>query len=177
MKAKAVGHTSDKNTFKKELQFVVSEYPEDPVKEKAQDILNYMNKANAPKASVPKTKYVYDPTAKQVFVFTSPKKTTSANSFKNSISNFNREFFREDDLEITSSSIKTNTVFLVRTFKDEKTAIRYYKAVRSNSALILAARQQGAEEYLISTENFRLLFKSKDEAEYKAFFQGNYPIK
>jgi tetratricopeptide (TPR) repeat protein len=176
MKAKAIGHTSDKGTFKKELEFVVSEFSDDPVKEKAQDILNYMNKKSVAKTVV-KTKYKYDPAAKHIFIFSSSKKTTSSNSFKNSISNFNRQFFREADLDITSSTIKTNNVFLIRTFNDEKTAMRYYKAVRNNSTLILSARQQGAEEYLISVENFRLLFKSKDEEEYKAFFQENYSVK
>ena len=66
-------------------------------------------------------------------------------------------------------------LFLVRTFDNAELAMRYYKAARNNKQLMLEARKQGAEEYLISAENFRMLFRSKTENQYKEFFEENYP--
>lgn len=174
MKAKAVGYTSDKESFRKELEYVVKEFPDDPVKQKAQEILDFMNKKSSEKPKV-KTNYKLDLKDKHLFVFTCSNTGGNINPFKNKISDFNTKFFRESKLDITSSALKDKQLFLVRTFNSAEEAMRYYKAVRNNSGLILAAREQGAEEYIISLENFRLLFRSKDEKEYRSFFEENYP--
>lgn len=174
MKAKAIGHTSDKETFKKELEFVVKEFPEDPVKTKAQEILNFMNK-KATEKKVEQTVYKVNSNDKHIFVFSCSNSSKNLNRFKNKISDFNSAFFREAELNIASSALNKNQLFLIRTFKSAEEAMRYYKAIRNNSGLILTARQEGAEEYIISVENFRLLFRSKTEDQYKEFFEENYP--
>ncbi len=177
MKAKATGYTKDRETFRKELEYVVSEFPEDPVKQKAQEILDFMNKAQTAKPKTKakkKTNYVYDEQDKYMFIFTADSKSKNLNPFKNKISNFNSQYFRESKLDITSSALGKRQLFLVRTFKSYAEAMRYYKAARNNSELILAARQEGAEEYVISITNFRLLFQSKDEQEYLEFFKAKY---
>lgn len=181
MKAKAVGYVRSKEEFKKELEYVVAEFPEDPVKGKAQEILNYMrnNQMVTPTSSTAKetTPYQYNSQAKHMFVFSTAAKNKNLNEFKNKISDFNSQSFREKNLEITSTALQGNQLFLVRTFNNEDEAMRYYKAARNSSKLILAARQEGAVEYVISVENFRLLFQSKDEQEYKDFFNANYSSK
>ncbi|KAA3649485.1 MAG: hypothetical protein DWP98_06940 [Bacteroidetes bacterium] len=179
MKAKSIGYTEDKETFRKQLEYIIQEFPKEPVKEKAQEILNFMNKTATTEKnaeSEEEIKYVFNPKAKHIFVFTIDVKDKDLNEFKNQISDFNKNFFRETKLQITSSALNDSQLFLIRTFENLEQAARYYKAARNNSALMLKARQEGATEYLISNENFRLLFKSRNEQEYVTFFNENYPI-
>lgn len=174
MKAKAIGHTEDRETFKKELQYVVKEFSEDPVKQKAQDILDYMNQKQSDN-NKPQTPYKLNKGDKHIFIFSCTNSSKNINEFKNKISDFNTRFFRETKLSIASSALGKKQLFLVRTFDNAELAMRYYKAARNNKQLMLEARKQGAEEYLISAENFRMLFRSKTENQYKEFFEENYP--
>lgn len=171
MKAKSIGYARDKESLRKALEYVVTEFPEDPVKEKAQEILDKMNAAKAEEPKSGNKPFTRNAEEKHMFVFSIPGKNADRNAFKNKVSNFNNQFFREGGLSITASSLGENQLFLVRFFNSEFEAMRYYKAIRNNSQLMLNARQIGAEEYIISVPNFRLLFQQKNEAEYKDYFK------
>ncbi len=175
MKAKAIGHIKDRETFKKELQYVVKEFSKDPVKAKAQEILDYMNKnlgdsnSETKKSSV---EYKYDPSEAHMAIFSLSGKET--NAFKNQLANFNGQYFREAKLQITSSVLKSNQTLLVRPFSNAGEAVRYLKAAKNNLQLMKAVKELGGQVYLISNNNFRLLFKDKSEELYLNFYNSNY---
>ncbi len=167
LKAKSIGYTQDKGSFKKALEEVVEKFENEPVADEAKRILAFMGQQVKSEEAL--ASYIYNPSQQHLFVFTFSKEKDN-NQLKNKLSDFNRQYFRERKLEITATVLKGSSQLLVRTFASEAEAMRYFKAVRNNTGLILLARQMGAEEYLISLENFRTLFKNKDEMAYRSFF-------
>lgn len=175
MKAKAMGHINDRETFKKELEFVVKEFPTDPVKQKAQEILNYMNKDNSGKSpsSAKKSKFKNNPAEPHMVVVSVSGK--DANGIKNQISNFNNSNFRESKLQITNSALKQKQMMLIRSFKNDADAIRYYKALKADTSLKNSIENNQGRTYIISNSNFRVLFKDKNEDAYFNYFIETYP--
>lgn len=181
LKAKATGHVRSKEEFKQSLEKVIADHPEDPVKNEAQFILDYMKKMGVKK---PKTKEVkkeekpdfdYNPKDIHLFILSAKKNSKNFNYLKNELSNFNRQSFREIKLQVTSSSLKDKDLYLVRSFASQEEAIRYLKALQNNKKLALMIKQANAIEYIISNTNFRTLFKKKNEEDYIRFFKEKYP--
>lgn len=175
MKAKAMGHINDKETFKKELEFVVSEFPDDPVKEKAQEILNYMNKNKSEKKpnSNAISRYKNNPSEPHMVIVSIEGK--NANGVKNEVSNFNNTSFREAKLQITNSALKQKQMMLVRSFKNDADALKYHKAMNANPTLMKIINENQGMTYIISNSNFRILFKDKNEEAYFNYFLETYP--
>lgn len=177
LKAKAIGHSKSEEEFEIALKKIIEDHKEDPVKDEAKRILDYMKKMKGP--AEPKKEevtYDYDPKDKHLFIVSADKGAKSFNQLKNKLSDFNRQYFRERKLDVTSSILKNRSLFLVRTFPTQDEAMRYLKALQNNKELELIMKQSNSTKYLISNTNFRTLFKSKDEKIYLNFFTQKYPI-
>lgn len=176
LKAKAIGYTKSKEEFREALIAVIGDHPESEVKGAAQEILAYLNREPGSVSSTKeKTPYIYDPMSAHVYIMSLPNESKKSQELKNKISDFNKEFFRQNDLEFTTSALKNKKIFLIRTFSNEKEAMRYLKAIRNKLEISLPAKQENALDYIISNDNFKLLFKSKDELDYLDFFNKKYP--
>jgi len=175
LKAKAIGYTSSKEAFKAALEEVVADHPDAEVSEQAEEILKLINQKKPTNLNSTKVSYIYDPNQEHMYIMSLPTNSKKGNDLKIKISNFNQEFFRESSLDFTTTTIKGRKLFLIRTFKNEKEAMRYLKAIRNQLEIALEAKQEGGYDYLISTENFRELFKVKKEDAYLEFFLNKYP--
>jgi tetratricopeptide (TPR) repeat protein len=180
LKAKAIGYTASKEDFKKALEKIVAEHGEDPVKDKAQQILDYMKSMNAATektvAEAPAPEYAHDPKEKHLLILSSENNNQSFKELRNQLSNFNQQYFKQQGLDITSSILDKKNLYLVKTFNNQEEAIRYLKALRNNTAIMSLVQQSNTLDYLISTSNFRMLLKSKDEKAYLDFFLKKYEV-
>lgn len=183
LKAKAIGHIRTKEEFKKSLLAIVEEYPDDPVKDRANDLISYINQMNTKKEEKPKEVkkpaiiYEYKPEEKHLAIISAPAENDAAfNVVKNRLSNFNVQYFREQKLKVVSSALNDNSLYLIRTFPNQALATRYIKALKNNTKLMVLMEKAGAQQYLISTPNFSKLFKSKAEEEYIKFFSEKYSL-
>ncbi len=176
LKAKAIGYTRPKEEFREALIKVIGDHPESDVKPAAQEILAYMNKGGeVQKKENEAPPYFYDPTGKHVYIMSLPGGTKKAQDLRIKISNFNKEYFRENDLEFTTTALSDRKLFMIRTFSNEKEALRYLRAIRNQVEISLAAKQENGFDYIITNDNFKLLFKSKKEELYLNFFKDKYP--
>lgn len=185
LKAKSIGHIRSKEEFKAALQKLIADHPESKEKTTAQDILNYMKKmeaeANAPATSnntvaTPKVTYGVNQKAKHILVISAfQNKGSKFPLLKNKLSDFNKQYFRANNLSVTQSALNTKSLYLVRTFDNQNLAVRYLNALKNSSQLPLMMKETNATAYLISNENFRKLFQSKDEEQYIKFYEENYP--
>lgn len=176
LKAKAIGHVKSKEAFKTALENVVKDHPEDTVKERAQYILNYMKSmGNGPKEKPETGLWKYQPNENQMFIMSLEEGGANARQLKLKLANFNQEFFREKELDFTTSSLPGRTLYLIRTFKNEMEVMRYYTAVKNNPEVLVEIKKANAQPYIISIPNFRTLFKHKNEEDYLEFFSKKYP--
>jgi len=185
LKAKAIGHSKTKEELRISLEKIVVDHSGEEEKEAAQHILDYMKNLNKPQPKEKEGKkkkkkeevtYSYNSEAKHMFIISGKGGSQTFKNIKYNLSNFHSEFFREEDLNIQSSLLKDNKLYMVRTFATQKEAIRYIKALRNNKVLMNLIQRSRAKEYIISIPNFQVLFRSKDESRYLEFFENNYEI-
>jgi hypothetical protein len=158
--------------LKAALEKIVKNYPEDPIKDKAQQILNFMNNVGGVEEASP---FEVNKQDKHMFIMSMPQNQSNSNQLKNKLSDFNKNSFREEELEFTTTALPGKQLFLIRTFENQAKAVRYYKALNNNNQITIMASQMNAESYIISMSNFRLLFKEKNEKAYLEFFMRQYP--
>ncbi len=173
LKAKAIGHVRPLEEFKTALLDVIKEYPEDPVKEQAQQILDYINKNSAAQPKVLKTdSYVFEESEKHIVLIKVDQQNNQNDKVKNSINNFNTAYFKGVQFDVSKILVGTNqNMLMIRTFDDKKGAMNYYEMLQKQSKLEAAIK---AGVYLITNRNLRTLFKEKDIEAYAAFFNANY---
>lgn len=172
LKAKSIGYTRSKEELKAALEQIVNDYPEDPIKEKAQRILNFMNDVGGEEEASP---FQLDQKDKHMFIMSMPQNQNNSMQLKNRLADFNKKSFREENLEFTTTALPGKQLFMIRTFENQEKAVRYYKAINNNNPITIMASQFNAQSYIISMSNFRLLFKEKNEKAYLEFFMRQYP--
>ncbi len=177
LRAKAIGKSATQEEFKTALEKVVADHPESNVKEEAQLILNYMKRGNPspPTENSPEI-YNNNPKENHLFILSLAAGSKNTELIKNQLSNFNSEFFRQKQLDLTTSNLENRILLMVRTFKNLDEAKLYLQALRNNPQLMSLIGSEDARQYIISTSNFRTLFKSKDEEEYITFYKRQINI-
>lgn len=179
LRAQAIGYSKSKLVFKDALEGVVKNHPNTPEQKKASEILVFLKQAPSSQEPTSETKviYTYNPKSKHIFVLSAEvTKSSNFSILKNKLSDFNKQYFRESNLSVTQSALQNKSIYLIRTFENEALATRYVKALKNNSQLNSLIQQFDPKQYIISNENFRTLFQSKDEASYLEFFNKEYPI-
>ena len=157
------------------MEDVVAEHPETEVGKLAEEMLKRMAGTKSATPASEKPNYLHDPSKEHIYILSLPNRSAKSNELKNKVSNFNQEFFREAKLNFTTTTVKGRKLFLIRTFTDQKQAMRYLRAIRNQLEISLQLKQEGGRDYIISTENFRLLFQTKNEEDYLEFFLNKYP--
>ena len=183
LKTQSIGKSKSIVEFKKALEKLIKDHPSTPEQKRAQEMLAFLNQQvkgkGAPTAGQTKgskkTNYGHDPKEQHMMIISAKQdKNSGFNSLKNKLSDFNRNSFREIRLSVTQSALGDKDMFLVRGFKNEAEADRYYQAIKNDASVKIAVSQTKSNQYIISNSNFRLLFKSKDEEEYIKFFKSDY---
>ena len=65
---------------------------------------------------------------------------------------------------------------LVNEFKSKEEAERFIKKIDGSSSPLKDFRQYDVEDFIITRENFEILFKTKALEEYKEFYQEHYKL-
>ena len=179
LKAQSIGQSKSKSEFKAALEKLIADHPKTPEQARAQEMLTFLNQritsGGADQNATPKVSYVRD-AKDQHMVIISAKQTKNSgfSALKNKLADFNKKSFREIRLSVTESALDDKTMYLVRGFNNEEDAIKYLKALKNDPAVSTIVSQFDGNQYLISNNNFRTLFKSKNEEEYIEFFGEDY---
>ncbi|HEY0029718.1 MAG TPA: tetratricopeptide repeat protein [Bacteroidia bacterium] len=185
LKALAIGRTQDINEFEKALTQVIVKYPKEPVKEKAQEMLDAIKKQKSPPAEVTVTDTATSPKDKTKFVFKEDgpyyclivveNGKGDLNKFKTKLSDFNAEKFSTSDIDISSVFLDlTHQLVSVKTFDGKARAMDYFNIMISQKDLFSALEIGSYHTFVISAENYTIFYKDKNIAEYEQFFTQNY---
>jgi IS1 family transposase len=202
MKALAVGAQKNPDAYENLLREIITQFRGTPEADKAEELLESLNevKANMGRATADDTQassdpdpssagsgapagdggvdysmYTYDAESEHFFALVFAKADGNSNSIKNSISDFNLEYFNTDNLRITNSFIdQDNQIVIVRTFNNEADAMRYYRGFLANDEILKDVNSGNFDKFVISTKNFTVLFRNKNLAVYNTFFEAKY---
>ena len=181
LKAFTIGKTSDIKAFTGALNEIVTKYPNNRVKKEAQNVLNYIaNKDKKPENNADVTEkkaytFAADSEAIHFYVMIVDLKDINIKDIKNAISDFDKQEFSLENLNISSSILGTDKqVITVSNFDGKETGMRYLNAIKDNKDVVSAMKQIKCEQYIISVDNYTALFKTKDLQKYSKFFEEKY---
>jgi tetratricopeptide (TPR) repeat protein len=104
-----------------------------------------------------------------------PVKDGDAEGTKAALSDFNRQFFASKELKVTSNLLdRENQLVLVKQFPRKDRAMDYYRVLTSNRESMIDFNTSGYKTFVIHTENYVELFKSKNVDGYRMFFDQYY---
>ena len=180
LKALAIGQTRDAEAFKTQLLDVIKTYPNDPVREKATELLesllrmqgggpDFNQKINV----VNKFRYQADTT--HLFVVWIKNKKTNLNTMKNGISQFNQDSYGSANLQITTMLVGANNqLLMVRGFSNAAKARNYLEAVQEMDNIFETYDMDDVEVMYLSPNNLTTVVKDQEVGEYFEFFKKVY---
>lgn len=183
LRAMSIGATQRLTVYRDALEDIVRTYPGDPEKEKAEELLGYVQSlmgeklADEPMAvdtvKVEET-YVFDLEANHYFAMVVSKGITVAD-IKNRLAAFHQRQFSVENLTIKNVQMSPQQeLVFVQGFGTTKKAQDYMLSINADTAMYEGLDRAKLEQFLISDKNFTVFYKRKDVAEYKAFFEANY---
>ena len=179
--ALAIGKTQDINNFEKALQEVIVNYPSDPVRNQAQDMLSYLQSLKNPEANIGLTTettsvYNYQPSLEHMVVVSFPNKSNiNVNSLKNKISDYNSTFYSLKNLNISNTFLADSIqIITIKGFSDAKASIDYFDSFYGNSQVFDENELMQVEAFVISKTNMPVLYNERDLNGYLSFFRNNY---
>lgn len=191
VKALCIGRTQDINSFEGALTQVVIKYPKEPVKERAQEMLDLIRKQKSTDTvsdttkSAPAVVAVDSTKAKPKFVFNEEgdyywvtivqNGKGDITKFKTSLSNINTESFSTEELTISSVFLDiTNQLVSVKSFDGKEHAMQYYNFFKDNTSAFKDLQPGTYQSFIISSENYITFYKDKNIQEYQQFFSQNF---
>ncbi|MBE0637537.1 MAG: tetratricopeptide repeat protein [Bacteroidales bacterium] len=194
LKALAFGKLQNLDTLKQSLEHIVVNYPESEVKPLAQEILNRLRPdetgqlvlLETPAASdeivgeeLPvedfSTIYSDNQSAVHFFALVVDGSKTNINALKIRFSDFNSNYFKLSQLKINSLVFDNDLQLVtVGNFENAEKAMIYYRSAMNNTYITTPLESAGASSFVVTTDNYPLLYREKDVNSYLQFFERNY---
>ena len=182
LKALCVGRTSDITAFENALTEVIIKYPKEPVKEKAQEMIDMIKKQKNPELAIKDTvaiaaspKFIFNEEGNYFCVIVVENGKGDLNKFKTKLSDFNTLNFSTEDIGISSIFLDvTHQLVSVKTFDGKAKAMDYYTMIKSNKDLYLDLTPGTFQSFVISEENYSIFYKEKNISNYQEFFTQNF---
>jgi tetratricopeptide (TPR) repeat protein len=181
IKALCIGRTQDIDAFEKALAQLVIKYPKEPVKEKAQEMLDQIRKQKSGLTSgsdttqMNKPKFVFNEKGEYYWITLAENGKGDLNKFKTNLSDLNSESFSTDDLHISNVFLDaTHQLVTVKTFDGKDKAMNYYNFMKAKKEAFADLNPGTFQTFVISAENYTLFYREKNISEYQQFFTQNF---
>jgi len=184
LKAVSLGKIYGNDTLKARMNEISTHHTGD-IKQRADDILAYLGGGVATNidggndggtSDVPKE--IYKPSDNEVihiFVCLVDAKAVSLNKLKAAFSDFNGTYFGSDNLSVSSLYLTdTRMMISVSHFKTKTNGMTYLRFTKNDRGLNDLSAGSNPVSFIISTDNYPVFYKSKDESKYLEFFNRYY---
>lgn len=180
LEALIIAEQGDMATFEKKLKAIVDNYPDTDIGKQAVAtlvIINSKKPASDQKGETKSStgKYKYDENNPHFYMLIVPQ-GVNMNQLKTLFSNFNKNQFGLDELQITNSILGQSQVIIVNNFKTLARAKEFIEQVKGNSTMFneFPTKDQ-FQHYLISKDNFAILMGETKIDDYIPFYKASYP--
>lgn len=185
LKTLSIGRTASLGTFQSSLMDIVRIHPDDPVKDRAQEILDYIESLSEKKAEEIETalvkdsatlqKYNYNPDTTHFIMVVFPIAGMNAVEMQKKITDYNNKYFSLKAYSTTNLVLDNkNQVILIRNFFDKADAVAYSNDVYNNDEVYGNLSPDKYQHILISQINYAVLMKDRKMNEYLDFYNRFY---
>lgn len=184
LKAVSLGKINGNDTMEVTLNRFINKYPKHPLNLQAKNILDYFQKNIKQNYIAPidtllpksKTSFIPSDNSSHLYIIILEETGNIAQTLKNSISNFNSKYYGMESYSINSiiGFTQMQRIISVNNMKNKESAMLYYNTIKNDDVITNLLKNQVYSTYVISTENYSTLYKTRDTEAYKVFFQKNY---
>lgn len=182
LKSLCVGHLKPVDDFEIALKQVIADYPKDSVSIRANELLAVINKIKLgdkspeiDKSDTTKSIYKKGLDKAHYFVLIFDTKGMNTEQQKTALADFNTRYYESKNY--TNSYMpfgKNKGMITIRSFNNSKEAINYFTTIQSDNEVFKNLIPDTFTYFIISDENYSILFKEQDTTKYVEFFAQNY---
>ncbi len=179
LKGLSLGRSDSLMAAKKVLNMIIEKHNQQPEAERAKAILkgleNKKSSSSESEVNIKETPFKKQPDSKHYFCIIVPKGNENASKVKTGVSDFNREYFGNKSLNITSTFLRNkDNLILVKKFKDRKEGMDYYRTFIQRSSVLDILNMKKSDIFIIAQENFGTMFREQKSDAYMPFFRQVY---
>lgn len=186
LKALSLGKRGQSSEFRQGLEYVVRNFEGTPVHQPATDLLASLGTHSLllPEEDAQSEEglaeeelvsiYSYNPSAVHFFAFVFDVRLVEARELRNFITEFNTQNY--PDSRLTMSNIfldDRRQIITVTNFSGRSLGMEYFRNIVSSPGLS-NFRQEAIISFIISVDNYPILYQDKDVEEYLKFFKARY---
>jgi tetratricopeptide (TPR) repeat protein len=189
LRALALGKIEVVDSLVVAMNKVIKDYPKSSVRPLAENVLRFLGtQTDAQGKPIPTDSvavvdntmklYQFDPNAMHFYVLVVNDNLVDVDALKIKISDYNSKFHSLENLMVNSLLLdQGRQMVTVNNFENSETAMNYFLGIL-DSKYIFTKLENAGEYYafVISVENYPILYKNKDILQYIRFFEKNYPI-
>ncbi|HSW68244.1 MAG TPA: tetratricopeptide repeat protein [Bacteroidales bacterium] len=182
LNALAVGQIYNQDSLVNGLKQLISKFPSSDVVPLAQGLLTFLNidgfedESVATELQAEETSiYSLNNDASHLFVLIVNHRIANIDAIRIRISDFNMRNHRADNLSINSVLIdRDHQMITVGNFTGKVPAMVYFNAITASDYVYAPIRDIESWSFVITTENYPILYRDKDITEYMRFFARHY---
>lgn len=168
-----------KENFIKNLKLIVALHPETEEGIKAESILAQIEIENDPgdieEEEGPNTPYELNKNMEHKYVVVVPNKGAAVNQLRISLTDFNKKFFPNLNLNTKSLLMGADfQIIVISNFKNANEALGFYRNLVSQKILEQDVDKSSFQHFVISSDNFPKFYTTKKVGEYLNYFETNY---
>lgn len=190
LRALALGKIEVVDSLVVSMQKLVADYPRSQVRPLAENVLAMLGTGGGtqaqpvpsePGAAAPvpsqASLYKYDPEAVHFYVLVVNDDLVDVEALKIKITDYNAKFHDLQKLMVNSLMLDdSRQMITVNNFDNSRTAITYFMGILTSKYIFTKLENAGEyQNFVISVENYPILYKNKDVPLYLRFFEQNYP--
>jgi hypothetical protein len=182
LKSLCIGRLKPVSEFELSLKQVVADYPKDSVKIRAEEILVVIHKLKfgdkAPEvidSTAAKATYKPGPDKTHFFVLAFDTKDVNTEQQSIAVADFNTKYFESKNYKSNYMPFgKNKGLIVVRLFKNSAEALQYFTTTQADDDIFKNLETGNYSYFVISDENYSVLFKEQNTDKYVEFFAQNY---
>ena len=189
MRALALGKIEIVDSLVTAMNKVIKDYPTSKVRPLAENVLAFLGTQKDSRGQPIATDsttivdntlklYKFDPNAMHFYVLIVKDDLVDVDALKVKISDYNSKFHDLENLMVNSLLLdQGRQMITVNNFDNSETAMNYYLGILTSKYIFTKLENAGEYfNFVISVENYPVLYKNKDIPQYLRFFEKNYPI-
>lgn len=183
LKAMSLGNTKGEDEYIKELQAVITKFPNTPEQIKAKEILRFLKGDSEAFSAVQAEEVdnIYDLEDDKLHYMAVVVYDSSKEKFdqaKISVSGYNKTYHKIKRLQMSGDIFldKENGVqmFIIRKFIDKEKVMAYYNEILKDKNSFIDESVVNYELFPVTQRNYRKIIREKSITVYRAFFEKNY---
>ena len=170
LKAKSFGYLNRQDSMINYLQQIVKEFPDDPIKRQADDIIALLSNSDLFNNQT----FLYRPTDRHFICVLISTADFQSSNLTVDLSGFNKRVFKRKNYQLINIEFEDQKMIIVKSFDGIKDSKAYIKALKKDNTTKKLLKKMKHELFTIGKNNYGVLMDTKNLVGYLEFYTEYY---